>query len=73
MLNPLAPILEGLRLAVVEHHNLLEPLLATSRKGVTFVVWYPWYLAYTAAWAIGGLFASALLFHRLEFVFAEYI
>jgi lipopolysaccharide transport system permease protein len=73
MLNPLAPILEGLRLAVVEHHNLLEPLLATSRKGVTFVVWYPWYLGYTAAWAIGGLFGSALLFHRLEFVFAEYI
>lgn len=73
MLNPVAPVLEGLRLCIVEHHNLLQPLVATSHKGITFTVWHPWYLAYTAAWAIGGLLGSALLFHRLEFVFAEYI
>jgi len=69
MLNPVAPILEGLRLAIIEHHNLLEPLLAP--KG--FVVWHPWYLAYSAAWAVFGLVGSALLFHRSERRFAEII
>jgi ABC-type polysaccharide/polyol phosphate export permease len=73
MLNPLAPILEGLRLSVIEHHNLLEPITHISKAGVPFLVWHPWYLAYAAAWAIGGLIGSAVLFHRLEFVFAEYI
>jgi lipopolysaccharide transport system permease protein len=69
MLNPLAVILEGLRLAVVERHDLLAPL--TSAAGV--IVWSPAYLAYAALWAIGGLAASAALFHRSEFVFAEYV
>ena len=37
------------------------------------MVWDPWYLAYSAIWAVGGLFLSALLFHRSEFIFAEYV
>lgn len=68
MLNPLAPILEGLRLAVVHGHSLLVPLV---EGGVT--VWSPWTLAYSAAWAIGGLLAAALLYERLELSFAEYL
>jgi len=72
MLNPLAPLLEGLRLSVVQGHNLLTPLLLTTPKG-DVVVWSPWYLAYGAAWAIFGLIASALLFHRTEGKFAEYV
>jgi ABC-type polysaccharide/polyol phosphate export permease len=68
MLNPLAPILEGLRLSVVEGHSLAQPLV--TQAGV--VAWEPWYLLYSAAWAVGGLLASALLFHRLEYAFAEY-
>ncbi len=68
MLNPLSTILEGLRLAVVEGHNLLIPLATAS--GVP--VWSPWDLAYAAAWAIGGLAVASLLFHRLETLFAEY-
>jgi hypothetical protein len=31
MLNPLAPILEGLRLSVVYDHNLLSSLVETGR------------------------------------------
>jgi ABC-type polysaccharide/polyol phosphate export permease len=62
MLNPLSPILEGLRLSIVEGHSLLVPLGA----------WAPWHLAYAAAWALGGLVAASLLFHRLETLFAEY-
>ncbi len=73
MLNPLAPVLEGLRLAVVEGHNLLLPLTTTGGSGDTVVVWSPWYLAYTGLWSLGGLLGSALVFHRLEFVFAEYV
>ncbi len=69
MLNPLAIIVEGLRLAIVEQHDLLAPLATAA--GV--VVWSPAYLAYAALWAVGGLAASAALFHRSEFVFAEYV
>ena len=73
MLNPLSPFLEGLRLCVVEGHNLLMPLTQLGSHGQVVLAWSPWYLAYGAAWSVGGLLASALLFHRLEFVFAEYI
>lgn len=69
MLNPLAPILEGLRLAVVEGHNLLHPLVGPAGA----VVWSPWMLLYAAAWAIGGTIVSAIIFHRAEFKFAEYV
>ncbi len=73
MLNPLAPILEGMRLAVVEGHNLAEPLTQLTKSGMHAVAWQPWYLLYSGAWAVGGLIGSALMFHRLEFVFAEYV
>lgn len=68
MLNPLSAILEGLRLAVVDGHNLLEPLV---QSGVE--VWLPADLAYSAGVALVTLVGSALLFHRAEFVFAEYV
>lgn len=69
MLNPVSPILEGLRLSVVEHHDLARTMLAPAG----FVVWHPWYLMYSAVWAFGGLFASALFFHRAERRFAEFV
>lgn len=70
MLNPLSPVLEGMRLAVVKGHNLMEPLALTAKGAV---VWEPWYLAYSALWAVGGLLVASLLFHRSEFIFAEYV
>jgi len=72
MLNPLAPILEGFRLCIVEGHGLLQPLVQTSGAGDEVLAWTPWYLAYSAAWSVFGLLGAALLFHRSEFVFAEY-
>jgi lipopolysaccharide transport system permease protein len=69
MLNPIAPILEGLRLSIVNHHNLLEPMMAPAG----FLFWKPWYLAYSAVWALGGLFVSLILFHRSERRFAEVV
>ncbi|MEP6617772.1 MAG: ABC transporter permease [bacterium] len=71
MLNPVAPILEGLRIVIVEHHNLLQPMSVAGQD--TFVFWHPWYLAYTAAWAVGGLLFSAIFFHRSERRFAEIV
>jgi ABC-type polysaccharide/polyol phosphate export permease len=73
MLNPVAPLLEGLRLAVVAQHDLLEPLTVISAGGQSVLAWTPWYLAYAALWSVGGAVISALVFHRLEYVFAEYV
>lgn len=73
MLNPLSPVLEGLRLAVIEGHNLLEPLSWTDRAGAAIAVWRPWYAAYSALWAVVGFLGAWRLFHKLEFLFAEYI
>ncbi len=73
MLNPLAPILEGLRLAVVQHHNLWQSLSLSAVDGRLIWIWHPGWLVYSAGWALGGLLASWRLFHRLEFLYAEYI
>jgi lipopolysaccharide transport system permease protein len=73
LLNPLAPLLEGLRLSIVHGHNLATPLVTTAANGASFPAWSPWYLVYSAAWAVLGLVASALIFHRSEAVFAEYV
>lgn len=72
LLNPLTPILEGLRLSMVEGHNLLEPLTRVGPSGLIWE-WSPWYLALSAAWGVLGLLGSAVLFHRSEFLFAERI
>jgi ABC-type polysaccharide/polyol phosphate export permease len=73
MLNPLAPILEGVRLVLLGGHNLLQPVIETLPNGARLAVWQPWYLAYSAVWAVGGFLGSLIMFHRLEFVFAEYL
>lgn len=68
MLNPLSPMLEGMRLAIVDGHSLLTVIV--DAEGAQ--LWTPWYLVYSAAWAVPGLLISLLTFHRLEFLFAEY-
>ncbi len=73
MLNPIAPLLEGFRLAIVEGHNLAFPLMETVAGGeATLLAWSPWYLAYSGLWAVGGLVVATVMFHRLAFLFAEY-
>jgi ABC-type polysaccharide/polyol phosphate export permease len=73
MLNPVAPVLEGLRLAIIEGHNLLLPLTVVSHRGADVLAWHPAYLIYSTAVGILGAVGSAVVFHRLEFLFAEYI
>lgn len=72
MLNPISPIIEGMRLAVIDGHNLLEPLTVYNRRGVGVLSWTPWYLVYTGVWAFGGVLASMRIFRRSAVVFAEY-
>lgn len=73
MLNPLTPLLEGLRLAVVEHHNLASSLAVLSTRGEEILAWSPWYFAYSAVWSLFGFLGSWWVFHKREFVYAEYI
>lgn len=72
MLNPLSPVLEGLRLSVVEGHDLLHTLTSTGAGGEVLLEWSPWYLAYGSIVAVAMLVVGALVFHRFERVFAEY-
>ncbi len=69
MFNPVGAILEGIRLSVVEHHNLLQPLYAPAG----FLVWEPLYLGLAMFWAVFGLLFSAVFFHRSERRFAELV
>ncbi len=73
MVNPMSPLLEGLRLSVTMGHNLLEPLSTTVASGAVVAVWSPWYLAYAIAVTVIGLPAAALLFYRSQYAFAEYV
>jgi lipopolysaccharide transport system permease protein len=73
MLNPMSPILEGLRLSVTLGHNLLEPLSTTLASGAVVTVWSPLFLLYACIVPLIGLPAAALLFHRSQYAFAEYI
>lgn len=68
MFNPLSPVVEGLRLAVIDGHNLLTPLATDGG-----FVWEPWYLAYGAIWALLIAAAGVTVFHRAEPLFAEFV
>ena len=73
MLNPLAPILEGLRLAFSTGHNLLEPLIVPNAQGIAVTVWDPGNLWYSVAWSFGALLVGAIVFRRTEPRFAELV
>lgn len=70
MLNPVAPMVEGLRLAIVVGHNLLTPYVST-RLGHPVLAWSPWYLLTSGVWSVAGLVLSGVLFHRAQYRFAE--
>ena len=69
MLNPVSPLLEGLRLVIVQGHNLFQPLRDTS--GV--LIWHPCYLGYAAVVSVLGLVFAWRFFHIKEKLYAEYI
>lgn len=71
MLNPVSPILEGLRLSVIDGHNLLLPLTSTV-AGESVVAWQPWYLLLTAIWTVAGFTLATWGFRSSVTSFAEY-
>jgi len=71
MVNPIAPLLEGLRLSVIEGETLLRTVTASAGDS-TSVVWRPAYLVYPAVWAVVGLALAARLFRNNVASFAEY-
>jgi lipopolysaccharide transport system permease protein len=73
MLNPLAPLLEGIRLSLVAGHNLISPLVVTTADGTEIVAWTPYYLLYSTVWAAGLPTFGLMVFRRFEFRFAEYV
>jgi lipopolysaccharide transport system permease protein len=72
MLNPLTGILEGLRLSIVDGRNLLYPI-SVVMKGVERPVWEPWELVYSAVCAMVFMIGAAVMFRRLQHLFAEYV
>jgi len=71
MLNPIAPLVEGFRLSVIDGANLLDVLTARV-GGTTTVVWHPMYLLYSTAWTVVGLAVATKLFRSGMASFAEY-
>lgn len=69
MANPLAPLLEGLRLAVVNGHDLATPLHTADGA----LIWTPAFLAWSAGFTVALLLLSGVIFRRAEFRFAEYV
>ncbi|MDO4571250.1 MAG: ABC transporter permease [Planctomycetia bacterium] len=69
MLNPVSPILEGLRLVIVQGHNLFVPL----HDAQNVLIWHPWFLAYAAVVSVCGLLLSWRYFHLKEKLYAEFI
>lgn len=67
--NPVGALLEGLRLAVVNHQNLMETVYAPAG----FVIWRPLYLGLAVMWAVVGLLFAAVFFHRSERRMAELV
>lgn len=71
MINPVAPILEGLRLAVLDGHSLFASVSVDRPQGPV-VVWRPAYLVYIVAWSTLGLALAARVFRSSVASFAEY-
>lgn len=72
MLNPIAPLLEGFRVAVMRGHNLLYPLQIVE-KGKLVELWIPGSLLWSTACALVGVLLATATFRRLQYLFAEYI
>ena len=68
MLNPLSPILEGLRLVLVEHASLLHTIRAPSGT----LIWSPWALWYAVVVGIASTLIGMVAFRRSAAYFAEY-
>lgn len=68
MINPLSPVLEGLRLSLVERASLFDVIY--SAKGI--LVWSPWFLLYSLVFGVAATLVGLVAFRRSAAYFAEY-
>ncbi len=71
LLHPLTPILEGLRLSVVEGNSLLHEIVRTYPDGSRLVEWSPWMLVYAFTWALVLVASGMRMFRGAASRFAE--
>lgn len=67
---PLSPFIQGLDVAVVHGHNLLQPLQLQGSKGMV-TVWEPWMLVYAILLSTVTLYIGLRVFRRGSAHFAE--
>jgi lipopolysaccharide transport system permease protein len=67
---PLSPFIQGLDVAVIRGHNLMEPLALPTKSGM-ITVWTPSLLVYATALALGSLVIGLRVFRRGSAQFAE--
>ena len=67
---PLSPFIQGMDVAIVRGHSLLEPLVLHSSKGPV-TVWSPWMLGYGVAASAALAVIGLLVFRRASGKFAE--
>ena len=67
---PLSPFIQGMDVAVVGGHSLLETLVLSTPKGGV-VVWAPWMLGYAFALAVTLFAVGLIVFRRMSGKFAE--
>jgi ABC-type polysaccharide/polyol phosphate export permease len=67
---PLSPFIQGMEVAVVRGHSLLDTLVMPGAKGAV-VVWAPWMLAYAFALSIVLFAIGLVVFRRMSGKFAE--
>jgi ABC-type polysaccharide/polyol phosphate export permease len=67
---PLSPFIQGMDVAVVQGHNLLETVTLHSPKGAV-VVWAPWMLGYAFILSTALFAAGLIVFRRMSGKFAE--
>jgi len=67
---PLSPFIQGMDVAVVQGHSLLETVVLYSPKGGV-VVWAPWMLGYALVVSVALFAAGLIVFRRMSGKFAE--
>ena len=70
MALPLSPFIEGMNVAIVQGHSLLETVYVATATGAV-LAWSPWYLLYAMLTSLASVVIGVLVFRRFSGKFAE--
>lgn len=68
---PLSPFIQGLDVAVVRGHGLLDTLRLPDANGALVTVWSPWMFGYAVLLTVAALWCGLRIFRRGSAQFAE--